>query len=567
MEGAVVRRSRALMAWAPCAPAFVRERLEHLLDRRELVPSERSFIENCRKSASNVPDVPPWSCRFPVLVGDKVPTGIEGGILTVSASEPGVLPPRGGDPFAAVVEGGIPEVLSRAASLTVLGLPVDRRAVVFGRSATAAAWLAWRAMQTGRKIPDDLVVSADLVPGPGGAPCLAAVEGGGLKARVVAREMPNACLMFCGEHDGSSNVDSLPAGAPVADLERMVWGDAAVTDRVELGNVAAQALRAFEGHDYLTAESRYEWVFAHAGQDDEKMAFEACLRLAAVAVHRGRADTAQAWFDKADAVSLPNSQKGPYLVERLAGLAGMHIDAFRPTRAREILETPQMRHAGDADCADPWMRIQVLGAWRRLHLLEGAPERAREEQRKIVELAEGPEVPRSYLDLAWTSIRCGDLNEARLALCNARSMIQEVPTTYRLQTQAFLAWYAGRLVLRGGAATGLEDLIHPATLDRLLAEPSLQPAARWRARGMRAALIADWRDAEDLVHSCSPFQRWYLGLFFLDIAGARHIALVCLSGEIPDLSEAPDPASARDAFLASPADEQAVTTLRQRAVY
>jgi tetratricopeptide (TPR) repeat protein len=270
-----------------------------------------------------------------------------------------------------------------------------------------------------------------------------------------------------------------------------------------------------------------------AGQGEADLRYEAFLRLAAIAVHQGRGSEAENWYRKADSLSLPLSL--PSLrIERLTGLAGAAIDGFKPRLAQRFLEEPRARRALE-DAEEPWEHIQVLGAWRRLHLLEGRPEEAREMQRRLMAVVDSVETPRAYLDLGFVELRCGDLKAAGRALGEARSRISALPPVYRLQSEAFLSWHAARL----GAFPGLEELLVPATIAEKLGASELQEAGRWRLRAVKAVVEGDLGALQALAADLQPFQRWYLGVFLLPRTATRELAMEIFKTSDLDLSEMP----------------------------
>lgn len=550
MEQAALRRARRIREWATCAPTFVSREMEGILRCADLPARDRARIEAWLVGLE-LGEPGTWVCRFPALVGPDAPARLEGGLLSIVATDPGVLPPRGASSVTGVLDIGM---LGAAADLHILGLPAREAVLVLGESGGAAAWLAHRARATGRIIPRDIVVSAALVPGPDGEPCLGAVAGGGAKARVVARELPGARLLLCGDSEGA-DVVAVPVGARVRELERLVWGSAATMDRTELTRIGALARSAFDAHDYATAAPRYREVASSASKDDVELHHEACLRLAAVAVHQGMPRDADAWLHRADDLeqALPRSKRGVYVVERLSTLAGRAIDGFRPRVARDLLETGHARHAA-TDATDTWKQLQVRGARRRLHLLTGAPLDARAEQRALLDVsADDPvECPRVLVDLGFVEMRCGDLPAAREAFLAARGAIAGMPLIYAVQSRAFLAWHVARYARRGGDLNGLADVVDPQALDALLGDPRLQAAGSWRVEAVRAATSEALLSA--LAARLTDFQRWYLGAFLLEVPAAVDLAGRLLATTDIDLSGMPVLQSARDELRAGRLD-------------
>ncbi len=390
----------------------------------------------------------------------------------------------------------------------------------------------------------DIVVSADLVPGPGGIPRLAPVGHGDAKARVVKLELPRCRLLICGSHTPAVHVVGMTVGASVTELESLVWGAAAVTDRNQVTATASSAKDAFESHDYELAKGRYRALLGLARPQDCELILEAHLRLAAVAVHQGRPSEAQRCFDNAEGVALANTLSDQYVCERLASIAGMRIDAFDPGGARVVLQSPQAEHALDVR-GRSWDRMQMLGSWRRLHLLEGNPGEAERLQAELLRIAPGHERPRALLDLGWSQVRSGDLGGARLALSTARAELHKQAAVYQLQSRAYLAWYVGRLLLRGGSIEGLTDMIAVDAINALLAESDLQRAGRWRLRALRAAVVRSVADLDALLTpepdgETTNFQRWQIGAFLLEVDWARDVAGAALSSANVDLSRIPE---------------------------
>jgi hypothetical protein len=364
------------------------------------------------------------------------------------------------------------------------------------------------------------------------------VSGGRLKARIVAREAPGARLLLCGDPEGEP-AELLPANASVRDLERAVWGSVAVADPERLAAVIKAAGDAFKRHDYATARASYEVVADAEGGGDPEQLFEACLRLAAIEVHSGRAPAAADWYERANMVEVPRVWKAAYLIERVAGLAGQAIDAFRPEAARAFLGSPEACRAVEPAHPNDWERMQVLGAWRRLHLLDGSPAQARDVQLALLQLTDAGERHRALLDLGLVELRHGDLDAAARALFAARREIEGLPSVYGVQSTAFLAWHVGRLVARGGNATGLDDLLDATALDPLIEHPRLQDAGRWRLRAVRAALARDESTLSSLASELSVFQGWYLGVFLLESPATQDIGLRILAESHLDLSGMP----------------------------
>lgn len=556
------------MAWATCAPVSVAEGLEQLRLRPGLTADGRAHIAGYLRGLRPLATAADWCCRFPVVAEQPDKHGFKGGILAVTAVDSTVLPPAGATPISDALDIGPLRAVAPLASvgLFVGGIPSVANAVIVGRSGTAAAWLAARARQTGRSIPEDVVVSADLVPGPGGEPCLAEVADCDRKADVVAKELPGCRLLVCGVHTPAAHVTGFAAGTPVGALERAIWGPVGHLDRTELSRVATFAKQAFDQHDYALAEDRYRSLLGLLGPTDRELRFEATLRLGAIAVHRGRPQDAMSWFDAADAVPLPNDRKSDYIVERLASMAGMFIDAFDPEGARALLESRHARHAADPDGGRAWDRIQLLGSWRRLHLLEGDAEAARRVQTELLALAQGDQLPRALLDMAWTCIRCGDLETARDALRQGRMAIEETAGVYRVQSLAFLTWYVGRLVVRGGDVGGLDDLLALPSLDAVLADTSLQAAGRWRLAALRAVLARSTSELASVINDGEDFQRWQVGAFLLEVDWARDLGRLAHASATVDLSRSPALSDAV-ARLAGGWDAEAAAVLVSRGVY
>lgn len=541
MEHAALRRARRLRAWVSCAPRFVHRELQAILRHAALPGQARARLETWLFD-TELGEPSTWFCRFPALAGADAPARLEGGLLAVVATDVGVQAPRGSAPAAGVLDlsalGSIPD-------LHVVGLPALDSVLVAGPSGRAAAWLTTRARATGRVVPNDIVVSANLEPGPDGEPRLGAVSGGGAKARVVARELPGARLLLCGDAEGE-DVVPLPVGARVRELERLVWGDTTIVDRTELIRVAALAKTSFDSHDYATAAVRYGEVWRSANSTDAELCCEASLRLAAVAVHQGRPDEAEGWLQRAEAheQALPRSKRGTYAIERIGTLAGQAIDSFRPQVARRLLESELARRAVE-NPGDSWKQIQVLGAWRRLHLLCGEPAAALKVQHNLLDAtSDDPlERPRALLDLGFVQTRCGDLAAAREAFRAGREAVTSMPEIYGLQSRAFLVWHLTRYARRGGDMQDFREVVERSTLDALLANPKLQAAARWRVEAVRTS---EPETLHALAARLTDFQRWVLGVFLLESQNTHEVASSVLAAVDVDLSGMPALESARE---------------------
>lgn len=568
VEPVAITRARAMMVWATCAPLAVAERLRQLRERPGLTADGRALIEGYLSGLRPLAPTADWCCRFPVVAEHPKMHGFKGGILTASAVDATVLPPAGSAPVGRVLDIGALTALENVGvvGLFVGGIPLESDAVLVGRSGTAAAWLAARARRTGRSIPEDVVVSADLVPGPGGEPCLAEVTHCDEKAEVVRKELPGCRVFVCGAHSPSEHVTGFAAGTPVGELERAIWGREGQLDRAGLSRVATVAKEAFEDQDYALAAQRYQELLGLLGTADRELRFEAALRLGSIAVHRGRPEDARTWFAQADAIKLPNDRKSDYIIERLASIAGMFIDAFDPDGARTLLESKHAKQAADPDYPRAWDRIQVLGSWRRLHLLEGDAEAARRIQSELLALAEGDQLPRALLDMGWTCIRCGDLPAAKDALRQARVAIDETGGVYRVQSIAFLTWYVGRLLIRGGDVGGLDDLLALPSLDAMLADASLQAAGRWRMAALRAVLARSSSELASVINDSADFQKWQVGAFLLEVDWARDLGRRAHASATVDLSHSPAHSDAV-VRLAGGWDAEAAAVLVSRGVY
>jgi hypothetical protein len=448
----------------------------------------------------------------------------------------------------------------------ILGLPGNVDARIVGRSAEAAVWLARRARETGRAVPSDLVVSAELVDGPAG-PCLAPVAAAERKARIVAREMPGARLLLCADADVPAPARRLCAGPVGRELEPHVWPEGTRVDRAELLALAASARDVFEAHDYVAAATLYRRLSTAAGTSDAELRLEAFLRLAAIEVHAGRPERAEEWFRQADLQALPRARAGRFVVERRAVLAGQAIDAFRPQVARRMLEAPESLRAREPEHADAGERMHVLGAWRRLLLLEGDPILARATQRELLPLADGPERARALLDLAWTELRCGDADTAIAVLCAVLPSLPEQAPLLRLQSRGFLAWYAARASDFGARLDPqLNALLAVEMLDALLAEPGLQAAARWRVAALRAVRTDDHDALDRLARGCTPFQRWHLGVFVLRTP-LRDAGMALLRDAEVDLGGHAVLEDARAALRAAVDSDAPIDAFERHAVY
>ena len=72
---------------------------------------------------------------------------------------------------------------------------------------------------------------------------------------------------------------------------------------------------------------------------------------------------------------------------------------------------------------------------------------------------------------------------------------------------------------------------------------------------------------EALVKRCTPFQRWCLGAFLLEIPGFLIPACRCFESELPDLSGAVELDAACARFRTCSEDQAARAVILGRAVY
>jgi hypothetical protein len=314
-----------------------------------------------------------------------------------------------------------------------------------------------------------------------------------------------------------------------------ILGSSAVVDRAEVVRVAGAAGESFRAHDYQRADARYREVIGIARAEDRDLRHEAYLRLGQIAVHYGRPGEADDWLELAERERLDEADQGRSAVELLTSLAGAAIDAFRPDLARSFLERRPVRHAVEPEHHILWERIQALGAWRRVYLLEGRDPEARDTQHMLLRLAGVKELPRSLLDIAWVELRCGNFAAARDSLLRARGLTAGMEEVYRVQTLAFLTWYTGRLEIRGGETEGLVDLLDADALGTLLDTPALQAAGRWRLEALQGARLRDVRALDELANRSEPFQRWHLATFLLELSELRGVGLRLLRDAEVDL--------------------------------
>lgn len=568
MTPAALRRAEALMLWAPCAPRFVGEALAGIVARPSLGADVRAALEAWRSGLEATGTSEGW-CLFPA-VADGGPAGLLGGLCGVTAVDLGMPPPPGAEALVAAAPdvAAHPVVGSRAGGAWVRGRPPTAAGPVRDRSATAAVWLALRARDRGLALPDGLVVSADLQPGPNGEPRLGAVRDGFRKAAIVARERPGARLLLCLEpgEDLPAGAEALPVGAPVTELERRVWGEAVGRDRADVQRALRSGQEAFAAHDYRLADTYFEEVLRVAGAEEGPARFEAALRRAAIATYTGEVQRAETWFRVASTVSLPQTAAARLVVDRLVSLVDIHLDAFEPRSTRRLLGERLARHVLSDDHPDALERVQLLGAWRRLHLLEGNLDAALDVQRRVVAIADGAERPRALLDLAWVQMRRGALDDAVRNLVDARHTLERAEPIYRLQTVGFLTWYTARLELAGRSEPALADLLDPRAIDALLAAPALQAPPRWRLRAVRAARSGDAAAVAEHVAACTPFQRWHTGVYLLDVPDGEPFGREALVGAAVNLAEMPPLAEAR-ARLARGPDRQAAAVVGRHTAY
>jgi len=520
---------------APFAPRAVEEELARLSSRPRLLAPERRAVERLRDRVARMDPAPtdPAACAFPVVTQGEA--WLDGAVLHALASaehRPGACPAEKAFPEERALHDLLAASDGRAFVVPSPLLSTTRLCELVGDSCGAAFALAMEAARRGTSVPRDVVVSAAIGPSADGL-VLRAVAGCDRKRRVLERERPGCRFFFVplpGEEVGGSdsiNLVPLEEGASLPSLFERILPRPALVRAEALLREVREAEDLFAAQRYDDARPRWERIAQAlpAGlAQSAQWNLTALTRLGAIELHAGRPEAAEDWFERAAAAASRMSSAPRLAVDQVRiYAAGALVDRLRPVEARRLLEPRtkdwRKRLAADDEGTDRReMLIACLGATRRLCLLSGDAEGAVEAQRELAGWAPAAESPRALADLGETLRRSGRIGQAREALSQARDALDWIPlASYRLQTEAFLTYYEGRLCLETGAA-GPDDAYLRGLLDDLPA----RSAARWRLEELSCLLRlrdGDHGAAGGLVEAAdrasTDFFRWHACLGIL----------------------------------------------------
>lgn len=516
---------RTLWGLIPLAPRGVEAALIPIL-RQDLLAPVRAEAEALAVAAASPLQRPPGaSCPFPV-VSRGAP--IAGGVFYALAGSPRPLSACPIDrAFAGEVEMRWLLGALSADSLSVLPNPLttDTQGLeLLGGSSGGAFALAAEASRRGVAVPDDVVVSATVLQGSDGALHLGPVDGLEEKVQVLERELPGCRFFFVPPAGGpalaSTVIELHPlAPSPLQALADSLLPPRAAPERWEIYTEVREAEAAFHDQAYPASGRRWQRVLdaldatGLRGDEPTRWRHAASTRLGAIALHAGQTELADRWFERAkqtaSRVSLLEAD------ELRLQIAGAHLDHLDPGAAAAILlplvggwrERMAAESEGD-DRRRVW--IGCLGGLRRLHLLLGEEGNAVEVQRELLRWSPEPERARTLGDLGECLRRLGRHDEAAASLAEGWRALRGIHLpTYRLQTEAFLTVFLGRLALDRGEAVDRERLLglHGSLPDR--------SAARWRLlqlhhhAGLRQGEAGAWEAlVEALEASQGTFLRW-----------------------------------------------------------
>jgi tetratricopeptide (TPR) repeat protein len=476
-----------------------------------------------------------------------------------------------------------------------------------GDSLEGAIYLAVMAAREGREFDGDVVASVALSMGPDG-PYLDPVGSLEDKLAVLERERPE-CRFFYFPEDGEelhtdSDIELVKLSSGHAQrLFLEVFGEPVSGEqRAAIPTVLTlrdQANTAFFDQRYGEAEEIFGLLEAKLEElGDEPwhpqasaFRFEVAARKASLLLHAGKWDQAQPLLEQLrDAMERHEEINRLMFVEVLADLAAARIDAHDPNGAAEILERDLGEDLEDLSTKsrrltfdEKIIMMNIYGAWRRVHLLRGDPDRALEMQQRLVRVAPPRERARALSDLGECQYRTGDFEGAMRTWDEAEKALRKVSSYYGLHTRAFLEYYRARadLVSQEGSTAALVLAERAGVRREAVKEKS---AAHWRLTRLRAlarcvhGVPGALRElTQDLDSDLPVYKRWCYALDLLWAAqwakqhadeALRHAAVVL--GAIP-LPHYPELDEARilfcEAAQRSEKQREAIEGLLRRRVY
>lgn len=525
------------------APAASLARLHSLASERRATIPDRRAIENQLQRIRRDRTLRPSggaSCAFPLAIGGI--RWLDGGVANAVVSplhKAGAS--RVEDIFA--TETTMLSLLRGISNEATYVIPAPhlisaKVCELVGDSGGAALALSLEAARRGVSIADDVVISAALGTAPDGALVLRPVSGCDQKRRVLERERPGCRFFFVASPDEavepSRAIEMIPLEEELsfaALCERLLPVATLTVGSLSLAFQEAQSL--FDGQRYDEAKARFERSLdqistlrrseAIPGSSErwEVDRFErlALSRLGAIELHAGLPGEAERLFSQAQALA-----EGRIFTDELAlQIAGAHLDRFRPAEARAIatpiVDTWRQRLEDEPEGLERQLiLIAGLGCLRRLLLLEGEPEAAIEIQLELVGWSPLAEKARSLADLGECFRRAKSYGQAGEAFLRARGYLPSIPLeSYRLQTEAFLTFYEGRLALDLDEEGPAE-----AAIERLRGALPARSAAAWRLVQLQRLLLlrgGATRAAQALIGELEEergeFSRWNAALALL----------------------------------------------------
>lgn len=527
-------RLRRLAAHIPFAPRLVEQAL-FSIDPSTLLAPVRLRIEKLLQEARSRQLGQPEgsSCLFPT-VADHAPVA---GALFFAVAQ--LFRPPGAFPIAEAFAGEkemlrlLGDAFADAGALSLLPHPGSgdpSLLTLVGSSAGGAFAVAAEALRRGVHVPEDVAVSAALGVGPDGRLHLRPVAGLDQKIALLEWERPGCRFFFVprtGERFESAKIrlHPLPKG-PIDALYEPILPHRHVPARTRIYDRLREAERAFQDQDYPLAGRHFREVLpmldalGFEESEPRRWRYWSLICLGAIALHAGDTDEAGRHFEAAgvhrhDGLLQENDELQLYV-------AGLYLDRLAAAEASAILLPltdiwRQRMHLDPAGDDRRRVFLACLGGMRRLHLLRGEAERAHVIQEELLQASPEPEQARSLADLGECLRRMGRKEDARQAFREARARLSAVYLpTYRLQTEAFLTYFEGRLALDEGRPPDLE------AVGRLVPRLPERAAAAWRLRQL--ALLGriqggDEAAAEALLRTAraatSDFSRWQQGLGLL----------------------------------------------------
>ena len=551
-------------AWAPIAPRASERRIEVLRGFPGLTQGRRRRLDAAATRATTRPVLIGSTCDFPVAGGEGLPAWLEGAVLTaVAVATPSWVPPDCSPLEAVFPSAGDALEQARTNAIRLYIYPSretldSARALPDGNSCLGALLLAEAAAFRGVSVPPDIVVSADVTSTAVGR-TLAPVQAIEAKLRAVATERPNARIFVC-----SHDAEQLPPGTPFEALvERLLPPSPSVFAQIAADVATADVLFAQQRYDdagteYARILSRLTLLPGSGSPPQAAQWVALChVRIGAAHLHAGRTAAARTCFERVKSMAPASLLRA----EAQLSVVGALIDEFAPAHARRLLRTIEREWSSELKGRIELktrelrlMRLQVLGARRRIEWLEGDAQAAFNVQRQLLGWAPADQRARALCDLAECQRRLSDLGAARVTLRLAKRAVARVIGDEQVQTRGFLAWVAGLVSLD-------QRRVHPQALQGLIEKLSPTSAARWRLemlarlnrvqRGDRTAVL-------ELVESArtepSPLRRWLktLGVVravWLGDEAAKPLAIELVKESAPLFARHPKLKRAARAFV------------------